>query len=107
VFLSLTRQPLPTHPLTPPTRICILPQVLPMVYFGILDHFSRRSIRDARVIGTLLGTEVDGVTEITNYFPVPHVESVDQVRALPSPRAHPLRSRRVLQAMCQSRLSFA
>eukprot|EP00037_Helgoeca_nana_P028604 m.337396 g.337396 ORF g.337396 m.337396 type:complete len:282 (+) comp27793_c0_seq1:71-916(+) len=54
-------------------------KVLPMVYFGILDHFSRRSIRDARVIGTLLGTEVDGVTEITNYFPVPHVESVDQV----------------------------
>lgn len=50
-----------------------------MVYFGILDHFSRRTIRDSRVIGTLLGTEVGGVTEITNYFPVPHVESVDQV----------------------------
>lgn len=55
-------------------------QVLPMVYFGILDHYSRRSIRDARVIGTLLGTEVGGVTEVTNYFPVPHQESDVQVR---------------------------
>eukprot|EP00038_Savillea_parva_P003674 m.128715 g.128715 ORF g.128715 m.128715 type:complete len:282 (+) comp11244_c0_seq5:94-939(+) len=54
-------------------------KVLPMVYLGILDHFSRRSLRDSRVIGTLLGTEVGGVIEITNYFPVPHNESVDQV----------------------------
>mmetsp|Transcript_8541 Transcript_8541/g.21982 ORF Transcript_8541/g.21982 Transcript_8541/m.21982 type:complete len:282 (-) Transcript_8541:358-1203(-) len=54
-------------------------KVLPMVYLGILDHYSRRQKYARRVIGTLLGTEVGGVTEITNYFPVPHEESVDQV----------------------------
>jgi len=55
-------------------------KVLPVVYFGILDHYSRRSEVQLRVIGTLLGvTNPDGTVEITNCFPVPHNETDEQV----------------------------
>lgn len=55
-------------------------KVLPVVYFGILDHFSRRSEVQLRVIGTLLGVQnADGSVEITNCFPVPHNETEEQV----------------------------
>ena len=52
-----------------------------MVHFGILDHYSRRSEVQQRVICTLLGVHNgDGSVNITNCFPVPHNESDTQVR---------------------------
>merc|ERR1719305_1237746 len=55
-------------------------KVNPAVIFTILDHFSRRNEGQARVIGTLLGEENDGVVEIKNCFPVPHNETAEQVQ---------------------------
>jgi hypothetical protein len=55
-------------------------KIQPIVIFNILDHYLRKS-DGSRVIGTLLGTNVDGIVEITNSFPVPHSES-DEVRLL-------------------------
>jgi len=50
-------------------------KVHPVVIFSILDHFVRRNDESqTRVIGSLLGTNIDGVIEITNCFPVPHTE---------------------------------
>lgn len=49
-------------------------KVHPVVIFNILDQFLRRSEGQDRVIGTLLGVNVDGVIEIRNCFPVPHTE---------------------------------
>jgi len=54
-------------------------KVNPAVIFTILDHFSRRNEGQARVIGTLLGEENDGVVEIRNCFPVPHQETAEPV----------------------------
>jgi len=54
-------------------------KVHPAVIFTILDHFSRRNEGQARVIGTLLGEENDGVVEIKGAFPVPHTEISEQV----------------------------
>jgi len=56
-------------------------KVHPVVVFSILDHYKRRSDGQKRVIGTLLG-EYDSVTNqchIKNCFPVPHVETEDDV----------------------------
>jgi translation initiation factor 3 subunit F len=51
-----------------------------VVYFGILDHYSRRSELQQRVIGTLLGTiNADGSVVISGCFPVPHNETDEQV----------------------------
>ncbi len=57
-------------------------QVLPVVYFSILDHYVRRNDGQDRVIGTLLGTVVGQNIEVSNCFPVPHNETDDQVRWL-------------------------
>jgi len=54
-------------------------KILPVVYFGILDHFSRRLVGQHRVIGTLLGTVNGSAIEVTNCFPVPHNETDEQV----------------------------
>ena len=55
-------------------------QVLPVVYFSILDHYIRRSNDQDRVIGTLLGTvNANNIIEVSNCFPVPHNETEDQV----------------------------
>merc|ERR1711865_89420 len=54
-------------------------KVHPAVVFTILDHHSRRKEGQERVIGTLLGSNVDGVIEIENCFPVPHNENEEQV----------------------------
>jgi len=53
--------------------------VRPVVLFSIIDHYSRREDGQERVIGTLLGTEVNGVTQVCSCFPVPHTETDDQV----------------------------
>jgi translation initiation factor 3 subunit F len=50
-------------------------KISPLVVFSILDHYMRRSEGQQRVIGTLLGSNNDGVLEITNAFPVPHTET--------------------------------
>jgi len=49
-------------------------KVHPVVIFNILDHFIRRNETQDRVIGTLLGVNVEGAIEIRNCFPVPHIE---------------------------------
>jgi len=47
--------------------------VHPVVVVSILDHYLRRN-EGYRVIGTLLGTNTDGVIEVRDCFPVPHTE---------------------------------
>jgi len=48
--------------------------------FGILNHFMRRTDRDARVIGTLLGRRGDDRTvEVTDCFGVPFLEKEDEL----------------------------
>jgi len=51
----------------------------PVVLFSIIDHYSRREGGQERVIGTLLGYEVEGVVQICSCFPVPHTETEEQV----------------------------
>jgi len=46
----------------------------PVVVFSILDHFVMRNEGQTRVFGTLLGINNDGVVEVRNCFPVPHIE---------------------------------
>eukprot|EP01065_Artemidia_motanka_P047705 TRINITY_DN7529_c0_g2_i1.p1 TRINITY_DN7529_c0_g2~~TRINITY_DN7529_c0_g2_i1.p1 ORF type:complete len:353 (+),score=119.93 TRINITY_DN7529_c0_g2_i1:63-1061(+) len=43
----------------------------PLVMFSILDHHTRREQGDF-VLGTLLGSTVDGVLQVRSCFPVPH-----------------------------------
>jgi translation initiation factor 3 subunit F len=61
---------------------CALPSVKvhPTAIFGILNHFSRRSDLDTRVIGTLLGTRNGNEIEITDCYGVPFVEEVDEIK---------------------------
>jgi len=49
-------------------------KVHPVVIFNVLDHFIRRNQEQDRVIGALLGVNVEGVVEFKNSFPVPHSE---------------------------------
>jgi hypothetical protein len=42
-------------------------KVHPTVVFSILNNFTRRSPRDSRVIGTLLGNVKDGVVTVSFY----------------------------------------
>ena len=53
--------------------------VEPVVLFSIIDHFSRRGEGQDFVIGTLLGTEENGVVTISVAFPVPHMQVEDQM----------------------------
>jgi len=53
--------------------------VEPVVLFSIIDHYSRRDEGKDFVIGTLLGTEENGVVTICTAFPVPHLEVEDQM----------------------------
>lgn len=60
----------------------------PVALFSICDGYIRRSEKQDRVIGTLLGTVVDGNVEIKNCYIVPHNESSEQVgRRQPGHRA--------------------
>ena len=52
----------------------------PTALFTIVDSYERRNEDAKRVIGTLLGTDTNGVVEVTNCFTVPHVETQDEVR---------------------------
>ncbi|KAK3804937.1 MAG: maintenance of mitochondrial structure and function-domain-containing protein [Benniella sp.] len=55
--------------------------VNPLVFFSILDHYLRRNAGQDRVIGTLLGvrSEDGAEVEIKGCYPVPHLETQDQV----------------------------
>ncbi|KAF9972004.1 hypothetical protein BGZ73_004930 [Actinomortierella ambigua] len=55
--------------------------VNPLVFFNILDHYLRRNAGQDRVIGTLLGvrSEDGAEVEIKGCYPVPHLETKDQV----------------------------
>ena len=57
-------------------------RVQPVVYASILSHYSRRQPSQHRVIGTLLGSVVGNVVEVSNSFPVPHNETNDIVCAV-------------------------
>jgi len=50
----------------------------PVVVWSILDHWARRDENRDRVIGVLLGLNIDGLIDIRNCYPVPHTEG-DQV----------------------------
>jgi hypothetical protein len=55
-------------------------RVHPLVIFSILDHYQRRNDGQARVVGTLLGQQLEGnVIEIKQAFPVPHEEEEESV----------------------------
>lgn len=54
-------------------------RVQPVVLLSIIDHHSRRNENQHRVIGTLLGSVVDGVVDIRGCLPVPHNEDEEQV----------------------------
>ena len=54
-------------------------RVHPVVLFTITDAFIRRNDGQERVIGTLLGSIVDGVVEVKSCYAVPHSESTDSV----------------------------
>ena len=53
--------------------------VEPVVLFNIVDHFSRRDQGQDFVVGTLLGTEENGVVTVSSCFPVPHTEVEEQI----------------------------
>ena len=55
-----------------------LPKVLlhPTAAFSILNSYMRRSDKNMRVIGTILGTVTDDVIEVTDCFGFPHHESI-------------------------------
>lgn len=51
----------------------------PTAVFAILNSYSRRTDRDGRIIGSLLGTYKNGVYTITDAFGVPFVEKTDEL----------------------------
>ena len=53
--------------------------VEPVVLFNIVDHYSRRDQGQDFVVGTLLGTEENGVVTVSSCFPVPHTEVEQQI----------------------------
>jgi len=66
-----------TAPSTPSFFLSSTPlyRVHPLVVFSILDHYQRRNDGQTRVVGTLLGQQVEpGVIEVKQAFPVPHQE---------------------------------
>ncbi|KAK0230401.1 JAB1/Mov34/MPN/PAD-1 ubiquitin protease-domain-containing protein [Armillaria fumosa] len=58
-----------------PTSVTIHPVAL----FSILDHYLRRTDKQDRVLGTLLGTRTDSGVEVRSSFAVLHSETSEQV----------------------------
>jgi translation initiation factor 3 subunit F len=56
-------------------------KIHPTVVFSIIDSYERRNEKMTRVVGTLLGTNIQGNIEITDSFVVPHRDG-DEVRTL-------------------------
>ena len=61
---------------TRPTKV----NIHPLVLLSIVDHFNRVNItkRDKRVVGALLGEQVDNVVEITNSYAVVYEEDPNE-----------------------------
>lgn len=51
----------------------------PVVFFAVCDAYIRRNEKQDRVVGTLLGVQVDNVIEVKNCYVVPHNETSEQV----------------------------
>ena len=47
-------------------------KIHPTVVFSIIDSYERRNEKMTRVVGTLLGTNIQGNIEVTDSFVVPH-----------------------------------
>lgn len=47
-------------------------KVHPTVLFSVVDNYERRNEKMTRVVGTLLGTNIQGNIEVTDCFVVPH-----------------------------------
>jgi translation initiation factor 3 subunit F len=54
-------------------------KIHPVVLCNIFDSYIRRSDKQERLIGTLLGEKHQDYTEIKNCYPVPIKESQDKV----------------------------
>ncbi len=67
--------------LLPASGGSLLVRVHPVALFSICDAYLRRSEKQERVIGTLLGNFVEqNVLEVKSCYVVPHTESAEQVR---------------------------
>lgn len=65
--------------LLPTSTASVCVRLHPVALFTICDAYIRRNEKQERVIGTLLGTVVDGnVFEVKNCYVVPHTESSEQ-----------------------------
>jgi hypothetical protein len=47
-------------------------KIHPTVLFQIIDAYERRNEKMTRVVGTLLGSNIQGNIEVTDSFVVPH-----------------------------------
>jgi translation initiation factor 3 subunit F len=54
-------------------------KIHPTVIFSIIDSYERRNEKMTRVVGTLLGTNIQGNVEVTDSFVVPHRDG-DEVK---------------------------
>lgn len=55
-------------------------EISPVAFYQMADAYIRRSEKQERVIGTLLGTVTDNVVRVKSCYVVPHNESAEQVR---------------------------
>lgn len=62
-----------------PANVHITVKVHPVVLFSICDLYIRRSDKQDRVIGTLLGIVSDSVVDVKSCYAVPHNENLDQI----------------------------
>ena len=70
--------------MTPPLSLSTGPsslkvRVSPAVILTICDSYVRRSSKQSRIVGTLLGQIVDGVVEVKNCYAVPHSDAPETV----------------------------
>jgi translation initiation factor 3 subunit F len=65
--------------LVPASSSVVSAKVHPVVIYNICDAYVRRNTDQERVIGTLLGSVVDGVAEIRDCFAVIHSEQDGEV----------------------------
>ncbi|MEW5296894.1 MAG: hypothetical protein WDW36_000141 [Sanguina aurantia] len=54
-------------------------EISPVAFYQMADAYIRRSEKQERVIGTLLGTVTDNVVRVKSCYVVPHNESAEQV----------------------------
>ncbi len=79
ITLIFIRTAMPGKVLLPTFGPSVRVNIHPLVLFSVCDAYIRRSEKQDRVIGTLLGVVSDGIVEVKNCYVVPHNESSDQV----------------------------